>query len=100
MGPGRAMSVHVWSLSLLRPDVKVYMLSFFERIRAALKLHLVILQKNKKIDPKVNLEDLSTALFSIQIPAFIVQRLFIEKHSLSPEAFANSLALLFKPPSK
>ena len=100
MGPGRAMSVHVWSLSLLRPDVKVYMLSFFERIRAALKLQLVILQKNKKIDPKVNLEDLSTALFSIQIPAFIVQRLFIEKHSLSPEAFANSLALLFKPPSK
>ena len=100
MGPGRAMSVHVWSLSLLRPDVKVYMLSFFERIRAALKLHLVILQKNKKIDPKVNLEDLSTALFSSQIPAFSVQRLFIEKHSLSPEAFANSLALLFKPPSK
>ncbi len=100
MGPGKAMSVHVWSLSLLRADVKVFMVGFFERIRAALKLQLVILQKNKKIDPRVNLEELSTALFSIQIPAFIVQRLFIEDHSLTPEAFANSLALLFKPPSK
>jgi len=100
MGPGRAMSVHVWSLSLLRPDVKVFMVGFFERIRAALKLQLVILQKNKKIDPRVNLDELSTALFSIQIPAFIVQRLFIEDHSLTPEAFANSLAILFKPPSK
>ena len=100
MGPGKAMSVHVWSLSLLRPDVKVFMAGFFERIRAALKLQLVILQKNKKIDPRVNLEELSTALFSIQIPAFIVQRLFIEDHSLTPEAFANSLAILFKPPSK
>jgi AcrR family transcriptional regulator len=100
MGPGRAMSVHAWSLSLLRPDVKVFMVGFFERIRAALKLQLVILQKYKKIDPKVNLDDLSTALFSIQIPAFIVQRLFIEDHSLTPEAFANSLAILFKPPTK
>lgn len=100
MGPGKAMSVHVWSLSLLRPDVKVFMVGFFERIRASLKLQLVILQKNKKLDPKVNLEDLTTALFSIQIPAYIVQRLFIEKHSLTPEAFVNSLTILFKPPSK
>ena len=100
MGPGKAMSMHVWSLSLLRPDVKVFMVGFFERIRAALKLQLVLLQKNKKIDPRVNLDDLATALFSIQIPAFIVQRLFIEDHSLTPEAFANSLALLFKPPTK
>jgi hypothetical protein len=76
------------------------MVGFFERIRAALKLQLVILQKNKKIDSKVNLEELSTAIFAIQIPAFIVQRLFIEDHSLTPEAFANSLAILFKPPSK
>jgi AcrR family transcriptional regulator len=97
MGPGKAMSVHVWSLSLLRPDVKVFMSGFFERIRTALKLQLVILQKNKKIDPKANIEQLSTALFSIQIPAFIVQRLFIENHSLSPEEFAESLAVLFNP---
>ena len=76
------------------------MVGFFERIRAALKLQLVILQKNKKIDPRVNLDDLSTALFSIQIPAFIVQRLFIKDHSLTPEAYANSLAILFKPPTK
>ena len=97
MGPGKAMSVHVWSLSLLRPDVKVFMSGFFERIRTALKLQLVILQKNKKIDPKANIEQLSTVLFSIQIPAFIVQRLFIENHSLSPEEFAESLAVLFNP---
>jgi AcrR family transcriptional regulator len=97
MGPGKAMSVHVWSLSLLRPDVKVFMSGFFERIRTALKLQLVILQKNKKIDPKANIEQLSTALFSIQIPAFIVQRLFIENHSLSPEEFAESLAVLLNP---
>jgi len=97
MGPGKAMSVHVWSLSLLRPDVKVFMSGFFERIRTALKLQLVILQKNKKIDPKANIEQLSTALFSIQIPAFIVQRLFIENHSLSPEEFTESLAVLFNP---
>jgi AcrR family transcriptional regulator len=97
MGPGKAMSVHVWSLSLLRPDVKVFMSGFFERIRTALKLQLVILQKNKKIDPKANIEQLSTALFAIQIPAFIVQRLFIENHSLSPQEFAESLAVLFNP---
>ena len=100
LGPGKAMSLHVWSLSMLRPDVKSHMVSFFERMREALKLQLAILQKIKKIDPKANLEELSTALFSIQIPAFIVQRLFIEEHSLAPEAFAQSLAILFHPPPK
>jgi AcrR family transcriptional regulator len=100
MGPGKAMSLHVWSLSMLRPDVKVYVAGFFERIRAALKLQLEVLQKNKQIDPKANLEALSTALFAVQIPAFIVQRLFIENHSLTPEEFADSLVVLFRPASK
>jgi len=99
MGPGKAMSLHVWSLSMLRPDVKVYTIDFFERIRTALKLQLEELQKIKKIDSTANLDALSTALFAVQIPGYVVQRLFLE-NCASPEEFADSLAILFRPASK
>lgn len=97
MGPGKAMSVHVWSLSMLRPEVKTNMLSFFERMRYLLKLQLIELQRKQKIAASADVEKLATALFSIQIPAYIVQRLFLEDHALIVEDFAQAMMDLFKP---
>ena len=94
-GPGKAMSIHVWSLALLRPDVRETMLVFFERIRQILKLQLVELQKLGHISKSADLDKLATLLFSIQIPAYIVQRIFTEENSLGPEEFVESLQVLF-----
>lgn len=98
MGPGRAMSVHVWSLAMLRPDVKTSMISIFQRMRTMLKLQLLELQMNRQIADEADVEKLATALFSIQIPAYIVQRLFMDEQALSVEDFAQSLIDLFQTP--
>jgi AcrR family transcriptional regulator len=94
-GPGKAMSLHVWSLSMLRPEVKTTMVTFFERIRSSLKQQLLELQRLGKIDSHLDVNNLATVLFSIQIPAYIVQRLFMEERSLAPDAYVQSLIGLF-----
>lgn len=99
-GPGRAMSVHVWSLAMLRPEVKVTMMAFFERMRQLLKLQLIELQRIGHLASSADPEKLATALFSIQIPAYIVQRLFTGDNALDPEDFAASLITLFQSPGR
>jgi len=42
-----------------------------------------------------HLDKLATLLFSIQIPAYIVQRIFTEENSLAPVEFVESLQVLF-----
>lgn len=95
VGPGKAMSVHVWSLSLLRPHIKEAMMVFFERIRQSLKLQLIELQKLGKINKGADLNKLATVVFSIQIPAYIIQRLFTNDDALDPEQFVEALQELF-----
>ena len=94
-GPGKAMSLHVWSLAMLKPVVHQTVMGSFERLRQALKLELAEFQKLGKIHHDVDLERLATVLFSIQIPAYIVQRLFMDQHALEPQDFVDSLLSLF-----
>ena len=98
-GPGKAMSVHVWSLSLLRPEVNETVMAFFERMRQLLKQQLTKLQELGQVDKNADLDKLATTLFSIQIPAYIIQRLFTGKNALMPEDYAQSLLMLL-PTSK
>lgn len=90
-GPGKAMSVHVWSLSMLKPEVKKHMEAFFERIRQALQGQLLELRNQGKLDSNANVEHMATVLFSIQIPAYIVQRLFTNSNALGPKEFIAAL---------
>ena len=63
-----------------------------------LKLQLLELQMNRQIADEADVEKLATALFSIQIPAYIVQRLFMDEQALSVEDYAQSLIDLFQTP--
>ena len=94
-GPGRAMSVHVWSLALLNPNVHQTLVMCFERIRLLLKDELLALQAKGKYPADADLDRLSTALFSVQIPGFIVQRLLLGGHSLKPDDFIDAMVGLF-----
>ncbi|MEI6801890.1 MAG: TetR/AcrR family transcriptional regulator [Burkholderiales bacterium] len=96
-GPGRAMSVHVWSLALLNPNVYKTLEACFERIRLLLKSELLALQAKGKYPADADLDRLSTALFSVQIPGFIVQRLLLGEHSLKPDDFIDAMVKLFAP---
>jgi hypothetical protein len=71
------------------------MVAFFERIRQALRLQLVELQKLGHVNKGADIDKLATLLFSIQIPAYIVQRIFTDENSLGPEEFVESLQVLF-----
>lgn len=95
-GPGKAMSLHVWSLSLLRPEVKNTMMGFFDRIRGLLKEQIIELQQRGKISLNAEPDKLAAALFSIQIPAYIVQRLFTGDAALDPQEYVRSLVSLFE----
>jgi len=97
LGPGRAMSVHVWSLALTNPTVHQTVLACFEKIRLLLKEELIELQAVGKLSAEVNVDHLSSALFSVHIPGFIVQRLFLGESSLKPDAFIDAMIKLFSP---
>jgi len=96
-GPGRAMSVHVWSLALINPGVQQTLMTCFERIRLLLRDELSVLQAAGQFSANVNLDQLSTALFSVHIPGFIIQRLFFGENSLKPEDFIDAMIKLFSP---
>jgi AcrR family transcriptional regulator len=96
-GPGRAMSVHVWSLALINPGVQQTLNTCFERIRLLLKDELSVLQAAGQLPASTNLDHLSTALFSVHIPGFIIQRLFFGENSLTPDDFIDAMVKLFAP---
>ena len=97
LGPGRAMSVHVWSLTLTNPTVNQTVLACFKKIRLLLKEELIELQAVGKLADEVNADHPSSALFSVHIPGFIVQRLFLGESSLKPNAFIDAMIKLFSP---
>lgn len=95
LGPGRAMSLHVWSLATLNADVNATLVEFFEKIRLLLKQELQFLQTAGDYPADADLDQLSSAFFATLIPGFIVQRLFLGDKSLAADAYANSVVELF-----
>lgn len=97
LGPGKAMSLHVWSLAMLNPEVKITVEDFFEKIRMLLKKELAHMQQTGFYPEDTDLDQLSSAFFSTIIPGFIVQRMFLKENSLGAAAYIDSIMALFKP---
>lgn len=95
LGPGRAMSLHVWSLATLNPDVNATLVGFFEKIRLLLKQELQLLQTAGDYPIDADLDKLSSAFFAALIPGFIVQRLFLGNKSLKADDYVDSIIALF-----
>lgn len=95
-GPGKGIAFHVWSLSMVEPEVRKTMLIYFERIRSGLEQKIILLMKKGKIKKDKNIEQLSIALFGLVIPGFTVQSVFMDEKAINSEQYAKSLNLLFK----
>ena len=96
LGSGKAMSLHVWSLAMLNPEVKLTVEDFFEKIRMLLKNELAQMQQTGFYSEDTDLDQLASAFFSTIIPGFIVQRMFLNENSLGAAAYVDSIMALFK----
>jgi AcrR family transcriptional regulator len=95
-GPGKGIAFHVWSLSMVEPEVRKTMLIYFERIRSGLEQKIILLMKKGKLKKDKNTEQLSVALFGLVIPGFTVQSVFMDEKSIDSAQYSESLNLLFK----
>jgi hypothetical protein len=95
-GPGKGMAFHVWSMSMVEPEVRKTMLVYFERIRNGLEQKIILLMKKGKIKKDKNTEQLSVVLFGLVIPGFTVQSVFMDEKAIDSAQYSKSLNLLFK----
>ncbi len=95
-GPGNGIAFHVWSLSMVEPEVRKTMLIYFERIRSGLEQKIVLLMKKGKLKKDKNTQPLSVALFGLVIPGFTVQSVFMDEKAIDSAQYAKSLNLLLK----
>ena len=93
-GPGKGIAFHVWSLSMVEPEVRKTMLIYFERIRSGLEQKIILLMKKGKLKKDKNTEQLSVALFGLVIPGFTVQSVFMDEKSIDSAQYVRSLNLL------
>lgn len=78
LGAGRSMSMHVWSLSMLEPEVAQHTKVHFQKIVSSLAQLVKKHQAQGGIPLSTNPQKVSVALFSILIPSLIVQLLFLD----------------------
>jgi AcrR family transcriptional regulator len=93
-GPGKGLAFHVWSLSMVEPEVRKTALIYFERIRSGLEQKIILLMKKGKLKKDKNTEQLSVALFGLVIPGFTVQSVFMDEKSIDSAKYVRSLNLL------
>lgn len=93
-GPGKGMAFHVWSMSMIEPEVRKTMLIYFERIRNGLEQKIILLMKKGKIKKDKNTEQLSVALFGLVIPGFTVQSVFMDEKVIDSAGYVRALNLL------
>jgi len=93
-GPGKGMAFHVWSMSMVEPEVRKTMLIYFERIRNGLEQKIILLMKKGKIKKDKNTEQLSVALFGLVIPGFTVQSIFMDEKAIGSAWYVQALNLL------
>ena len=97
-GPGRAMNLHVWSLAMLDPQIKLTLEASFEKIRVRLGRKLSALQLLGFYPKGANIEKLPSASFSTLNCGFIVQRLFLAERRLNTNDCVKSIAQAFNQP--
>ena len=93
-GPGKGIAFHVWSLSMVEPEVRKTMLIYFERIRSGLEQKIILLMKKGKLKKDKNTEQLSVALFGLVIPGFTVQSVFMDEKAIDSARYVRALNLL------
>jgi AcrR family transcriptional regulator len=94
-GPGNGMAFHVWSLSMVDPEIRQLTKIYFERIRTALEQKIISLQSRGKIPQDKNSQNLSVTLFGIVIPGFTLQSVFMDEKKISSNIYADCLSTLF-----
>lgn len=77
LGAGRAMSLHVWSASMVDEVIKSHLHVHFQKILLALIRLLSNLQEEGKLAKSVKVKKAAHGLFAFFIPGYIVQLLFI-----------------------
>ncbi|QWD84070.1 TetR/AcrR family transcriptional regulator [Polynucleobacter sp. MWH-P3-07-1] len=95
-GPGKGIAFHVWSMSMVEPEVRKTMLIYFEQIRSGLEQKIILLMKKGKMKKNKNTQQLSVALFGLVIPGFSVQSVFMDEKAIDSAQYSESLNLLFK----
>ena len=93
-GPGKGIAFHVWSLSMVEPEVRKTMLIYFERIRSGLEQKIILLMKKGKLKKNKNTQQLSVALFGLVIPGFTVQSVFMDEKAIDSAKYVRALELL------
>jgi len=93
-GPGKGMAFHVWSMSMVEPEVRKTMLVYFERIRSGLEQKIILLMKKVKLKKHKDTEQLSVALFGLVIPGFTVQSVFMDEKSIDSTRYVRAIELL------
>lgn len=88
LGPGRSMSMHVWSLAMLEPAVAGHVRSHFEKITLSLQKLVVRFQKSGDLPLTLIAQKAAKALFSMLIPGYIIQLLLVE--SIEPRAYLKA----------
>jgi TetR/AcrR family transcriptional repressor of uid operon len=93
-GPGKGMAFHVWSMSMVEPEVRKTMLVYFERIRSGLEQKIILLMKKGKLKKHKDTEQLSVALFGLVIPGFTVQSVFMDEKAIDSTRYVRAIELL------
>ena len=93
-GPGKGIAFHVWSMSMVEPEVRKTMLIYFERIRSGLEKKIILLMKKGKLTKNKNTQQLSVALFGLVIPGFTVQSVFMDEKAINSAKYVQALNLL------
>jgi AcrR family transcriptional regulator len=88
LGPGRAMSLHVWSASMVDAVIKSHLQMHFQNILRAISRLLTNLQKEGKLHKSCNVNKAAHGLFALFIPGYIVQLLFISM--MEPRAYMDA----------
>jgi len=88
LGAGRAMSLHVWSASMVDVLIKSHLQVHFQKILLAITRLLTNLQKEGKLAKSVNVKKAAHGLFAFFIPGYIVQLLFIS--AMEPRDYINA----------
>ena len=88
LGPGRAMSLHVWSAAMVDEVIKSHLQMHFKKILRSITKLLSSLKKEGKLGGSVNVNKAAHGLFALFIPGYIVQLLFIS--AMEPRAYLNA----------
>jgi len=88
LGAGRAMSLHVWSASMVDEVIKSHMEMHYKKILRSITKLLSSLKKEGKLAESVNVNKAAYGLFALFIPGYIVQLLFIS--AMEPRAYLHA----------